>query len=158
RPPPPLPPAVPTAGEARADDEDNGESELSEEEEIATKSRVADTPTSPAGVPPPPPLRVAETPKLETNDLTTSPAADKRASRPPPPIPVSPTAAAPQARAPPPPPPGFPSSRRSTSDSRGLNVPQPPAADVSDEDEVTEYDGDYDTDIASSAKHKDALK
>lgn len=31
--------------------------------------------------------------------------------------------------------------------------------DESDEDdEVTEYDGDYDTDIASSAKHKDALK
>ena len=26
------------------------------------------------------------------------------------------------------------------------------------DDEVTEYDGDYDTDIASSAKHKDALK
>lgn len=26
------------------------------------------------------------------------------------------------------------------------------------EDEVTEYDGDYDTDIASGAKHKDALK
>lgn len=26
------------------------------------------------------------------------------------------------------------------------------------EEEVTEYDGDYDTDIASSAKHKDALK
>lgn len=26
------------------------------------------------------------------------------------------------------------------------------------EDEVTEYDGDYDTDIASSVKHKDALK
>lgn len=121
------------------------------------KSPGADTPTSPSGVPPHPPLRVAESPNLETNDFTTAPAADKRTSRPPPPVPVSPTAAAPQTRAPPPPPPGFP-SRRSTSDSRGLNVPQPQAADVSDEDEVTEYDGDYDTDIASSAKHKDALK
>ena len=30
--------------------------------------------------------------------------------------------------------------------------------DVDSEEEVTEYDGDYDTDIASSAKHKDALK
>ena len=30
--------------------------------------------------------------------------------------------------------------------------------DEESEDEVTEYDGDYDTDIASSAKHKDALK
>ena len=30
--------------------------------------------------------------------------------------------------------------------------------DDDSEEEVTEYDGDYDTDIASSAKHKDALK
>lgn len=34
---------------------------------------------------------------------------------------------------------------------------QSPLAD-DDEDEVTEYDADYDTDIALSAKHKDALK
>ncbi|GKT85531.1 SH3 domain-containing protein [Colletotrichum tofieldiae] len=33
-----------------------------------------------------------------------------------------------------------------------------PAPQGEDEDEVTEYEGDYDTDIASSVPHKDALK
>lgn len=33
-----------------------------------------------------------------------------------------------------------------------------PEGDDPSEEEVTEYDGDYDTDIASSVKHKDALK
>ena len=68
-----------------------------------------------------------------------------------PPIPVSPTS--PQARPPPPPPPGQAPPRRTTIDS---SLHEPLREDS--EDEVTEYDGDYDTDIASSAKHKKALK
>lgn len=62
----------------------------------------------------------------------------------------------PQNRAPPPPPPSaVPPSRASTG---GMtSVPQPRQEDDSD-DEVTEYEGDYDTDIAADATHKDALK
>lgn len=73
---------------------------------------------------------------------------------------ASPTVTSPQTRAPPPlppPPPGQPPSRRSTSDSRNMAATKHQIDDDSEE-EVTEYDGDYDTDIASSAKHKDALK
>ena len=61
----------------------------------------------------------------------------------------------PQSRPPPPPPPGQPPSRKATSSSL---APMTATPDEESEDEVTEYDGDYDTDIASSAKHKDALK
>ena len=80
-----------------------------------------------------------------------------------PPIPgAGPTLSSPpQNRAPPPPPPPAPPVEpptRSSTDSR--KPPQasfPHQQDESDE-EVTEYDGDYDTDIASGAAHKDALK
>lgn len=59
----------------------------------------------------------------------------------------------PVARAPPPPLPAGPPSRRTTTDLSGSrNI------ENDSDEEVTEYDGDYDTDIASSAKHKDALK
>ncbi|KAI9817924.1 MAG: hypothetical protein M1832_004544 [Thelocarpon impressellum] len=65
-------------------------------------------------------------------------------------------------RSPPPPPPtGIPQhkslSRTSTGDTKPLRHPKQPAPDESEE-EVTEYEGDYDTDIASGATHKDALK
>lgn len=83
-----------------------------------------------------------------------TPTAEKRANRPPPPIPANPPMPLAQGRAPPPPPPGQ-LRRRSTADSRG-SVPRQAGEDV--EGEVTEYDGDYDTDIASGAKHKDALR
>ncbi|PGH21408.1 hypothetical protein AJ80_03325 [Polytolypa hystricis UAMH7299] len=85
-----------------------------------------------------------------------SSAAERRISRgPPPPPPAGAPLSSPvHTRPPPPPPPGVP-SRKSTSDSR-TNIPVPAGGD-SDE-EVTEYDGDYDTDIASGVKHKDALK
>lgn len=70
--------------------------------------------------------------------------ADKRASRPPPPVPGSPLASP---RPPPPPPPGAAPPRQPTEHTD----------DTEDRGE-SEYEGDYDTDIASSAKHKDALK
>ncbi|KAM4058987.1 SH3 domain-containing protein [Hirsutella rhossiliensis] len=69
---------------------------------------------------------------------------NKRNSRPPPPIPGSAPAPPPaHGRPPPPPPPG------------GL---PPPQAGEEENEENTEYEGDYDTDIASSVPHKDALK
>lgn len=73
----------------------------------------------------------------------------------------SPAPSAPQVRAPPPPPPSSapaPPSRSSTANSRAPPpIPQIPRTD-DDEEEITEYDGDYDTDLASSAPHKDALR
>lgn len=92
----------------------------------------------------------------------TSPS-EKRSSRLPPPIPgaMPAVSSAPQTRAPPPPPPAAAPaapSRTATSSSRGAPViANSRGAEVSDE-EVTEYDGDYDTDMASGATHKDALK
>ncbi|KAI4273920.1 MAG: hypothetical protein LQ337_004294 [Flavoplaca oasis] len=93
---------------------------------------------------------------------TTPSAAAKRTSRPPP-IPGSVPAvppANPQTRAPPPPPPSAPPSRVSTSEMRSPPpIPQASAPAPQDSDEeVTEYEGDYDTDIAPGASHKTALK
>ncbi|KAL9945836.1 hypothetical protein ACHAP6_004406 [Verticillium nonalfalfae] len=87
------------------------------------------------------------------------PAPSKRNSRPPPPIPgAAPAVPAGQTRPPPPPPPGGPLSRQSTLDTSSA-VPLSSGRHVeADDEEVTEYEGDYDTDIASSAPHKDALK
>jgi myosin tail region-interacting protein MTI1 len=86
---------------------------------------------------------------------TTPGATNKRASRVPP-VPLSnPVVGSTQTRAPPPPP-GTSLSRSSTGDSRVLQSPKHPEEEESDE-EITEYEGDYDTDIASAAPHKDAL-
>lgn len=101
--------------------------------------------------------------EISPTSPTTSKVSTNRSSRVPP-IPGSvPTmASVPQGRPPPPPPPA--------------NVPPPsiydgevevppmtastrrPQAPEQSDEEVTEYEGDYDTDIASSATHKDALK
>ncbi|KAK2850575.1 hypothetical protein FQN49_005532 [Arthroderma sp. PD_2] len=83
----------------------------------------------------------------------------RRQSHPPPPPPSAPPVpSSSQARPPPPPPPTGPISRKSTMDSRmSARTPTQPAGSDSEE-EITEYEGDYDTDIASGAKHKDALK
>jgi hypothetical protein len=82
---------------------------------------------------------------------------NKRASRLPPPIPLGIPPAPSQDRAPPPPPPGATLSRSSTGDKEVVPSSNPPPPPVGDE-EGTEYEGDYDTDIASAAPHKDALK
>ncbi|KAL8839283.1 MAG: hypothetical protein Q9170_001800 [Blastenia crenularia] len=85
----------------------------------------------------------------------------KRTSRPPPLPGSTPVVPAPNAhnRAPPPPPPASgPPSRIATGDMRvPPPIPKAPAIHDSDE-EITEYEGDYDTDIASGASHKAALK
>ncbi|KAI9732554.1 MAG: hypothetical protein M1834_003889 [Cirrosporium novae-zelandiae] len=74
-------------------------------------------------------------------------------------IPETSTPSSPSAtRAPPPPPPvGAPPSRRSTVELKGPPVPTHQVLDTS-EGEVTEYEGDYDTDIAPGQDHKEALK
>lgn len=95
-------------------------------------------------------------PTLPTNAINPA----RRSSRVPP-IPGSNPAvpSTPQMRAPPPPPPTSPPVNRiSTGDGR-LPPPVPKRRPQDDSDEeVTEYDGDYDTDIAPGATHKDALK
>ena len=81
-----------------------------------------------------------------------------------PPIPASSSAmpSAPQTRAPPPPPPSnAPPSRALTGEVRPPPIPPAPSKSrdqEENEDEITEYEGDYDTDMASSAPRKDALK
>ncbi|KAF6224932.1 hypothetical protein HO133_010126 [Letharia lupina] len=106
--------------------------------------------------------RSPPTQSVEMSPILPKPPADpsKRSSRVPP-IPGSNPAmsSAPQNRAPPPPPPtNAPPMRAATGDSRIPSlVPRTQAPEESDE-EVTEYEGDYDTDMASGATHKDALK
>lgn len=114
--------------------------------------------------PPPPPTRHVTTmgesedgsapvpPPILTRAVPPQPPATQSphtpdASRAIPPIPMSPTS--PQTRAAPPLPPA--PSRKSTEASF-------PVDREDDDAEVTEYDGDYDTDIAADAKHKAALK
>lgn len=128
-PPPPPPTQYETLPLARDFDDDDNEIPRSPP---ASAPRPPNVPAR-AVPPPPPPVQT------QTQD----------APRAVPPVPMSPTS--PPSRLPPPPPPG-PPSRRVTSDSL-----QPVPREDS-EDEVTEYDGDCDTDIAPTAKHKAALR
>lgn len=104
-----------------------------------------------------PPLQSVEF----SSTLTKSPTDPSKRSSRVPPIPGSSPAIPPalQTRAPPPPPPTNPPPVRvPTGDSKVPPlVPRTKPSEESDE-EITEYEGDYDTDIASGATHKDALK
>ncbi|KAF1964282.1 hypothetical protein BU23DRAFT_547705 [Bimuria novae-zelandiae CBS 107.79] len=101
------------------------------------------SPRTPSGLPP------SKRSSYLASDEMSGNSPDKRAM---PPIPMgsppfSPTGAS---RPPPPPPPtGAPPSRQQTLDSIVRKV---------DREGETDYEGDYDTDIASGATHKDALK
>ncbi|KAI9719353.1 MAG: hypothetical protein M1828_006254 [Chrysothrix sp. TS-e1954] len=78
---------------------------------------------------------------------------DKRASRPPPPIPSgSPTMSPSDTRGLPPPPPTQTRPTRQSTNRDSVSTSEQRNAAESD------YEGDYDTDIASGATHKDALK
>ena len=113
---------------------------------------------------PPPPEPVSlpmRSPPLSprSEDSPASPLAtvSKRNSRPPPPIPGA--APPPGTSRPPPPPPPGNLSRQSTADANLTPTPtRPQQAGEENEREGSEYEGDYDTDIASSVPHKDALK
>ncbi|KAJ4120030.1 assembly of actin patch protein [Fusarium equiseti] len=156
--PPPPPPAD---AKSQSDGSESGD-ELSggRDSERETPTVAAKSPPMP---PPPvqPPHLPSRSPPLSPTREDFSPIspgsnASNRLSRLPPPIPGSAPAPPTQSRPPPPPPPGVP-RRQSTQDS--LAQPRgPPQAGEEEAEELTEYEGDYDTDIASSVPHKDALK
>ncbi|KAI1817469.1 hypothetical protein GGS20DRAFT_532282 [Poronia punctata] len=165
RPPPPPPPAAILSPSLGSESDD----ELSEFPSKATETPKAESsPTSRAphmGSP-----RLPTSPRFsgekrrsyfgEDTVLASpslSPSQNKRNSRPPPPIPGAAPPTPMQARPPPPPPPGA-LSRASTVDERIAMPMKPGRLDNGEEGETTEYEGDYDTDIASSAPHRDALK
>ncbi|PYI22005.1 hypothetical protein BO99DRAFT_400364 [Aspergillus violaceofuscus CBS 115571] len=153
--PPPIPGSQslpPPKGAAPADPGDESDDELSLHPNA--------TPVTAAEQPAPPLPDHLDSRRASTYD-TTSPLsptlpADKRMSRPPPPVPVNPPVPSQSRPIPPPPPVNI--RRRSTADSGASMTSQPRQAGEGIEGEITEYDGDYDTDIASGAKFKDALK
>ncbi|OIW28346.1 hypothetical protein CONLIGDRAFT_373701 [Coniochaeta ligniaria NRRL 30616] len=174
---PALPPPAAVQPPSRGSESDDELSERAPAESLPTPSQSSRAP------PPLPPL-AAPSPVLPTSPtspnskrrsyisegaLPTSPTTaapplptdNRRNSRAPPPLPgAAPVLPPSQSRPPPPPPPGL-LSRSSTADTRGPLSPTrhlPHAEQLDEDEEVTEYEGDYDTDIASSAPHKDALK
>ncbi|WYZ45178.1 hypothetical protein EsH8_VIII_000494 [Colletotrichum jinshuiense] len=170
--PPPVPsesrppPAPPTSGLKSPSEGSVSDDELS--------GGVLDTPKADEVARAPPPLPPVATggstrspppipqPGNEFSPTSPTSSTSKRMSRVPPPIPgAAPPIPTAQTRPPPPPPPGGPLSRQSTQDlhmASPISPPNRPPPQGEDEDEVTEYEGDYDTDIASSVPHKDALK
>ncbi|KAL4818847.1 hypothetical protein BDW67DRAFT_144473 [Aspergillus spinulosporus] len=149
--PPPPPVRSPTSGGEDSDDE------LSLHAKNMSLNAVT---TNQSSEPAPPVPDHLDSRRSSTYDMSSpkSPtvSSEKRLSRPPPPVPQNNPPVPTQTR-PPPPPPQPPIRRSSTADSR-ISIPHPRQAGEDVEGEVTEYDGDYDTDIASGAKFKDALK
>ncbi|KAL2834314.1 hypothetical protein BDW59DRAFT_156255 [Aspergillus cavernicola] len=149
--PPPPPVRSPTSAGEDSDDELS-----SHAKNLSLNAAAAGQPSESAT----PVLEYLDSHGSSTYDMTSpkSPTvpSEKRLSRAPPPVPTNPPVPA-QTRAPPPPPPGA-IRRRSTTDSRTSGISQPRQVGEDVEGEITEYDGDYDTDIASGAKFKDALK
>ncbi|KAM0187972.1 hypothetical protein ACHAPA_002622 [Fusarium lateritium] len=158
RPPPPAPPAD---VRSQSDGSESGD-ELSGGRDSEREPSVAIN-SLPMAPPPvqPPNLPARSPPQSPTREdfSPTSPGsnASNRLSRLPPPIPGAAPALPTQSRPPPPPPPGVP-RRQSTQDSHGQPPRGPPQAGEEEAEELTEYEGDYDTDIGSSVPHKDALK
>ncbi|KAF5231228.1 hypothetical protein FAUST_9377 [Fusarium austroamericanum] len=165
--PPPVPsdsrppPAPPADAKSQSDGSESGD-ELSGGRDSDREAPTV-TARSPPMLPPPvqPPHLPSRSPPLSPTREDFSPTspgsnASNRLSRLPPPIPGSAPAPPNQSRPPPPPPPGGP-RRQSTQDFH--TQPRGPAqAGEEQAEELTEYEGDYDTDIASSVPHKDALK
>ncbi|KAL1882828.1 assembly of actin patch protein [Diaporthe australafricana] len=162
RPPPPAPVANLARSEgSESDDELSGPGALEtprNEEPPVTRAPPPLPPVSAPAPPVPTSPRMPTSPKYHGDDSTPVSPSSKRASRPPPPVPG--TAAAPpsQTRPPPPPPPGGLPRTSISSDRPGSSSKPSGLREDSNEGEITEYDGDYDTDIASSVPHKDALK
>ncbi|KAI1377537.1 hypothetical protein F4677DRAFT_444129 [Hypoxylon crocopeplum] len=165
--PPPLPPTSVTSPSLGSESDD----ELSENPQRALETPRGEVP--PAARAPPIPLASPTMPTSprDPNRRTSyigeeafpsspppPPHPSKRNSRLPPPIPGAAPPPPIQGRPPPPPPPGGALSRSSTADERVLSPMRPGTLDNGEEGEVTEYEGDYDTDIGSSVHHKDALK
>ncbi|KAH6659737.1 hypothetical protein BKA67DRAFT_652956 [Truncatella angustata] len=168
RPVPPPPAAATVVSPSVGSESDD---ELSESQMQPLETPRGEVP--PAARAPPPPIPVASptmapaSPRLAGNRSSyigeeSSPISpiqsNKRNSRLPPPIPGAAPPIPSQTRAPPPPPPGTAPRRTSTSAERVMSPMRPGPLDNGEEGEITDYDGDYDTDIASSVPHKDALK
>ncbi|TWU75839.1 hypothetical protein ED733_005059 [Metarhizium rileyi] len=134
-PPPPTDVKSPTEG-SESDDELSGGAREEDSEQPGTQTRrLPPMPTAPVTLPPRSP---PQSPRED--DVSAS----------------SPTAAGTKRNSRPPPPGGL--SRQSTADVPIPTPTRPPQAGEEENEEVTEYEGDYDTDIASSVPHKDALK
>ena len=149
-PPPPAPaPTSPGPG-SESDDEMSSYAKRSSTEASGVETplpvRAAAPPVPGSRELPPRPPQSPEDKRSSyfSGSEPTSATSDRRSNRAPPPLPAGSPVTSP--RPPPPPPPTqAPPSRNST-------------MDVLDDERGSDYDGDYDTDIASSAKHKDALK
>ncbi|KAL2012712.1 hypothetical protein VTN00DRAFT_237 [Thermoascus crustaceus] len=155
RPVPPVKsPVSPSPGE---ESDDELSAHVRNMSNTLTGVQAPDAPAAPAPpVPEQPPRRPSTYDATSPKSPTLS--SEKRLSRPPPPVPTSPPALPASQTRPPPPPPPASAGRRSTVDSRSSIVSPTYKAGEDSEGEVTEYDGDYDTDIAPGAKYKDALK
>ncbi|KAI9880564.1 MAG: hypothetical protein M1830_002263 [Pleopsidium flavum] len=126
---------------------------------------VPGMPSRPAGPRPPESGYVQRESYLGSE--TTSPtspitpgSSNKRSSRVPP-IPSSSPSMKPPShtRGPPPPPPtAAPPRHQLADDGKAYDAVASPSLDSDSEEEITAYEGDYDTDIAPGASHKDALK
>ncbi|QDS69187.1 hypothetical protein FKW77_000037 [Venturia effusa] len=144
----PLPPA-PIESPSAGSESDDEMTQTSTGAELPIRAAPPQVPWSPHEPRSPP------RPVLDRGPTEPSSPIDKRASRLPPPIPVlSPTMApsSNQTRPPPPPPPSQAPTRQATSDSLHRRALGQTGEDGS------EYEGDYDTDIAPGAHHKEALK
>lgn len=144
RPVPPPPPAAPMSPGPGSESDD--ESSLHRRVETPDAQTPGPLPIrTGTGMAPPVPGASSENRRMSYfSNEPSSTVSDKRASRPPPPVPTSPLTSS---RPPPPPPPGVAPGRQSAEFADDIN-----------ERGESEYEGDYDTDIASSAKHKEALK
>ncbi|KAI9892169.1 MAG: hypothetical protein M1814_001627 [Vezdaea aestivalis] len=151
----PLPPPPVVSSTKYESDSDSGtglaprnQKETASDEE--SKQSAVKSPAVP-GRPLPAPRKDT---KVASESTTVSPVEPSKRSSFVPPIPGTAAATSAQSRAPPPPPPtGPPPTNRVSTGS----ITSPKLKDDSEE-EITEYEGDYDTDIAPGATHKDALK
>ncbi|KAI1150825.1 hypothetical protein F4825DRAFT_387356 [Nemania diffusa] len=168
RPPPPPPPPAAVISPSIGSESDDEMSENTSKPPEAPKAETS--PTSPTVPMASPPLPMS--PRFSSDNRNSylgeeqspvspglSPQQSKRSSRPPPPIPSIAPPAPTQSRPPPPLPPSAMLSRASTADER-IGTPMKPGRldNGEEQEEATEYEGDYDTDIVSSVHHKDALK
>jgi myosin tail region-interacting protein MTI1 len=167
----PVPPPPPAAGITSPSVGSESDDELSESQTQPLETPRAEAP--PASRAPPPPIPVASptmapasprsagkrTSIVGGEDLPlVSPAQPNKRNSRPPPIPGAAPPPPLQNRPPPPPPPGATTGHVSAPEERVVSPMKPAPLDDGEEGEITEYDGDYDTDIASSVPHKDALK
>ncbi|KAI1197999.1 hypothetical protein F5X97DRAFT_166596 [Nemania serpens] len=168
RPPPPPPPAAimsPSLGSASDDEMSENTSKPLETPQAETSSTSHGPPIPMASPSLPMSPRFSNDKRSSYMGEETSPTSpglpllqSKRNSRPPPPIPGAAPPAPTHSRPPPPLPPSTTPSRVSTAGELAGTPMQPGRLDNGEEEEISEYEGDYDTDIVSSAHHKDALK